>query len=588
MVKKVLFFLYIAASTISFVLINPLSSYSQISQAESTARLEVAPRSGTLDDILVFSVVIENPQERDIPVHLIGGDDFKLSLIGSQSSSKIINGQHSRQLIYNYRLIPKRSGELQTPGAEVTIANQRQVLSPLTVTIAKGQQPPSTKQHDIMVVQQSDKKDVYLGEQINLTLELLTSKQLHDARFGDLSFEGFWVEELGQNEHGRRVIDGKQYDTVRLNRVLFPLSSGPQTLAKKELFVKVEKQRQLSRGPMDPLDPWNDGLFDRFFGQIELEELTIRSNALKINVKELPPLPNNFPDWGGSTTLVGDTTIALSYDSNTIRVGDSKTIEVKISTRGNLRPLREVPLNTPSSLRAYQERPEIRMVEHQGALLSTSSWRISLVPHEPGLVKIPPIRIGFFNPVSGRYQIAKTEEITFSVEGESNQDSSVSTATPATDTSRVLPEKELQTGDQYREETELERLSSQISLSLALLLIFGVSFVTYLLLKIIKFLNIRRRKQSTIRALETSSSLDQLASAFRKLLIERLKLTDRNANNEQLKAATNNKVTDTNLRFALLTILDELDLMLYGGKVPTPSEVEALKKRILQLGKEWR
>lgn len=566
--------------------ITALSGHCQNSQNATQVYLEITPQSGTLNDTFILSVVINNPDSSDIPINLIDGDDFDLSFVGSQSKTTIVNSLHSNQLVYNYRLVPKRSGKLKTPGAEVRIASKVELLTPLTVEIGKGQKLPTSKNQDIMVLQRTNKKDVYLGEQLKLSLEVLTSRQLHDARFGDLSFEGFWVEEVDKNQHGRRIIDGRQYNTVLLNRILFPLATGPQTLSKKELFVKVEKITPRASNRFDPFDPWNDNLFDRFFGQVELQELTIRSNPVSINVKELPALPGDFPDWGNSTVLVGKTSIQLDYNKSTIDVGDSKTVEIKVSTYGNVRPLRNVPLNTPNSLRFYQERPEINMVELPDGLLSTSTWRISTVPLQPGLMQIPAIRLGFFEPESGQYQITTTEAITFSAKGEPQAAKDDSTANSAT--TEQLKKPESSTPAPYKEETRLEQLSKQLSLSLVLLIIFTLSFLTFLSSKMIQTARRIKAQRAMSEAIDKSEDIHRITAALRQFLTKKLKITEANPNNEQLKAAASNRITDSNLRFAILTILDELDLILYGGTKATPTEVKELKERILQLTKGWK
>ena len=106
--------------------------------AEPILTTAVNPTEGTTDDTFTFAVTVDG-LENSRPPLLIGGDDFKLSLIGPSSSVTIINGKVSAKITYNYQLIPKRTGDLMTPSVELDLGTQKLSSPPKQVVVMTHQ-----------------------------------------------------------------------------------------------------------------------------------------------------------------------------------------------------------------------------------------------------------------------------------------------------------------------------------------------------------------------------------------------------------------------------------------------------------------
>ena len=97
----------VAVTTLAVLLIILLATSSALAQSILTT--DIAPQSGTLEDLFIFTVTIEGSQTGSAPL-LSGGDDFELQLIGPQTRLSIINGVVNSKISYVYHLTPKRVG----------------------------------------------------------------------------------------------------------------------------------------------------------------------------------------------------------------------------------------------------------------------------------------------------------------------------------------------------------------------------------------------------------------------------------------------------------------------------------------------
>ncbi|MBX7144689.1 MAG: BatD family protein, partial [Oligoflexia bacterium] len=105
---------------LSYVLITLLIIPALANQAWASPNffLRVTPTAGSIDETFLLAITLEDADASGTP-ELSGNDDFAVSLIGPQTSIQILNGHVSRSITWNYRLRARRSGDLQTPSADI-------------------------------------------------------------------------------------------------------------------------------------------------------------------------------------------------------------------------------------------------------------------------------------------------------------------------------------------------------------------------------------------------------------------------------------------------------------------------------------
>ena len=552
--------------------------------ADPQLSLSVAPRQASLNDQITFRVTIDEVSSiRGLPT-LTDGDDFDARLLGPEQRVEIINGRMSARISYVYQLTPKRSGQLKTPGAEVDTTSGKLTAAPLLINVTDAPAPPEADRgpRDVFVEQAASKTKAYLGEQILHQIKVFQRKRIYNAQLKDMSLDGFWQEDLGDEQQSTATIGESSYQVTSIAKALFPLRPGLASIDP----VKLTGQRMVrsqSRSPFPDLDILGNPFgvdIDDFFGTGKLKNFEEKSAPLEIQVLPLPTAPKDFPGWNLALPIVGETSISVAYDPTEVHVGDSKTVELTITSTGNLKPITEVPLSESSAFRFYQDTPQQKFEVIGNTVEFTKVLRFSVVPSVGGNLEIPAIRLGYFDPKSGQYKIAESKAIRFHVVG-SELPVGSKTETSATEPSTATPNPSLSPTFHYEDQSFLERLAGLISPALALLVIVLFTGLASLVL-----LFIRSRRQSGSRnklqqQITRATTVAELAQVFRSSLLAKFPAAG-SVGPVGLKAMVSREITDPNLRIASLLLLDELDAALYA-KSESAASLDDLKHRAAEI-----
>ena len=560
-----------------------LAASNAFSQQQASLSLHVSPTSGSLDDTYTFSVTVSGTQNAEYP-ELIGGEDFDVHLVGPQSSVNIINGRVAAQVTYIYQLNPKREGELLTPAAKIKVAGRELSAEGIALKVIKPTVPQDFDSAERYLLRQtSDKESAVVGEQLVLTLSIYSKTDVDDIKFGDLTFDGFWSTDLGELERGIQDVQGERFRVFRLKKALFPLRSGDLSLPSQRANITVRERMKRSRsGPQgfDLFDPFDDSFFQDFLGTRPLQ-VTLRSNEAPIKVQPLPLKPSDFPDWGLENVIVGKTDLKLDYNDTAITYGESKTVEVEVRSWGNINPIKEVQLPKAEDLRVYQEAPQLKASEVAGSLYTSLRIKLSLIPLRGGEIRIPPLRLGYYDPASAEYMEARTAEIKFAVNGApvaKGVEQRIQ-APPAIEQSTQLEKKR----PPYRDENLLERVSGQVSLGLGLILLAAVLLAVFALLFFTRLRKARAPRKMLRQRIEQAATVSELSSAYRHYLSHTLTRNLNSLSTDELRAVLKREITDRDLLYQALCVVDEFDLLLYGGSSGNGNNLPTLKDKVRQV-----
>lgn len=557
--------------------------------AFADVRVEVSPRQGALDETFVFSVIVDSPADVNAPV-LGRSEDFGVSYIGPQSSVSIINGDVRKQVAYNYRLIPRRIGSLQTPAVDVEVGGEILHANPVEVKVSN--EPPAARTQKVSGVtlkQSIDPKTAYVGQQVNSTLELQTALNLIEPQFVDLSFDGFWVETIADNERSSRISGHDQYDILRFRKALYALTSGTLIIPPRKLRAQVRDTRRNRPFPFDSFNPFSSDMLDDFFGGGPVKPIAVESNGLSVEVKELPPAPPGFSSAGMITPLVGETTISVRIAEGSLKVGETKTLEVTVTSTGNLNPLKSIPLKTPSTVKTYEDAPETKNFESGGVLMSRKLFRVSVVPLQGGNITIPPVEIGYFDTTEDSYRVARSQEIVLAVEGEAGQAPIPRSApsrqvdpapTKAVESSPLQPPA-LEVA--YREQTGFEKFREKVSTSMLLLILAALGTVFMVVKKIGAIRSTTAPARRGLAQITEATNVAELSVALRSYVSMKLGLGNSDLRGEQFRVVAERQIKNRDARFALQAVLDALDAALYAPE--SKSDVDSLRERALAVAR---
>jgi hypothetical protein len=432
----------------------------------------------------------------------------------------------------------------------------------VNVEVRTGSTRTGGDQKGVALKQEVSPARAFVGQQVVNTIELSTRIRLLQPQVGDLTFEQFWHEPIGDQESFRRMIGGTPHHVVQIRRAIFPRTHGVLTLEPREVKALVEEAPSM-RAPFDP--------FRDLLGGGRRREITIRSNSALLAVDPLPAPPDDLPNWRTAHPLVGMVSLEASWEAGQVKTGEGKTIEWKLVTNGTLAALQEIPLPEIPHVQRYPEKPQVRQFENNGQLFTEKRFRYSLVPLTPGTIHLPSPRIGFFDPQTKSYRIAESSPITFSVEGPSLVPTPVPESAPAP--SQIPP----------AEMSAFERFAAALTPSLALLLsTITISCVGGLFL-LMWFLRRRSTERPLTRAIERATTVELLYQLLCQTLERRLSQAGVGGSVESVRLAVQGRITDPAKRYEILSLLDQFEEILFGGNQRNPEQLKELRRRVLQV-----
>lgn len=258
-----------------------------------------------------------------------------------------------------------------------------------------------------------NKTNVVKGEEVVISYKLYTLLPVSEYSIQKIpSSIGFWVEELDRQETPTLSIEqynGQRYQVATLRRVIvYPQRTGRLTIQGMPLsivaHVQTHSQRQFSTG-----DPFFDRfLNDPFFSSVATSyqrvEKSLKTNAVTINVSELPePQAKNF--IGG----VGDFNITSSMSNKKIKAFDAFYLTYTIEGKGNLTLINSLPLKLPDEFQISD--PEITdHISKTGVGLSgTRTFKYLVIPSVEGNYKIPELSISYYDVKTKEYKTITAE-----------------------------------------------------------------------------------------------------------------------------------------------------------------------------------
>jgi hypothetical protein len=532
-------------------------------QAEAQFYAQVDPESGTLDTIYNLNITLEDADATEDPV-LEPSADFSVQYRGPISRVQIVQGEVSRQKTWVYALMPTKQGELKTPSATLTVNKERLRTEQIVVRVSAALATPipqvdTAAPEGVLLRQTIDNRKVYVGQQIALSIDLLTAISLYEPQFPDLVYDGFIVRTVADNLRGSEVINGIAYDKLQFKRALFGLREGKHILGARSIKARVASQKEKfgKSFPFEHLNPFDMGSFEDFFAGRKLEDVSIDSNELELELLPLPPRPVVFPLNGLAQTIVGETTVEASLDRPALSVGETAQLRVVVTSTGNIAGIKGIQLPLDPSLQVYEEAAEQKEFEVGGLLVTQKKFPIAIVPTAGGQFVIPPYRLGYWDITTGSYREAQSAELKLKVAGPTISPPAMSA--PPTETVNNSSDKSLK----YAAPSLWERLSAWISIQLVIYFLAFLIIMSFAALVLLRSISKRMPKQNALRQLRLALEADQIKSVVYSYLAQRFSLS-LEVRGAALREQLKEKGLSSANMFAIEALLDDLDAKLYG------------------------
>jgi hypothetical protein len=374
--------------------------------------------SGTVDkqvmginDTLTLQITVHGAQNAGAPeFSTVSG--FRIVQGPSQASSvSIVNGQVSQTMIFTYVLAPRAAGKQLIGAISVKVGATGYKTRPIEITVAAGAAPQAAAAAQpgqagagqlptCFVELQADKTNVFLNEQVLLTLSLyFRDLDVRSVAPPTISIPSCTIHEVGSGQD-RKSINGVVYTVVRFQKVVLPLASGVVQIEPVALSMQIREAVAAQQRGFPDDNFFGGGIFDEFFGRFRTAERVVPSNPLTVYVQPLP-LEQRPPSFAGA---VGTFTLRATVAPTNVPAGDPITLTVELRGAGNMD---EAAVNLPTNgpeFRVYDPETHretaIAGVQLAGQRTYTQMW----VPQSEAAHEIPAITFSYFDPNRAQYQ----------------------------------------------------------------------------------------------------------------------------------------------------------------------------------------
>ncbi|MEM9256882.1 MAG: BatD family protein [Pseudomonadota bacterium] len=307
-------------------------------------------------------------------------DNFDILQRSTNSSLSIVNGvrTHTKELLVD--IAPRHEGILSIPAMRVgsTMTNPVQVIVSPAPDVASGGQ-------SLLFEAEVDRDQVYVQEQIILTLRILQAINLENRSLSEFTLDNAFIKPLEQQSY-QRAIEGRPWLVHELRFAIFPEQSGQLDIP-AQVFTATEAQGRRS-------------FFDRGNGR------RLRRTSEPLTVEVLPR-PTDFPGatWLPARNLQLEET--WSTPPEELQVGESATRTIRITGEGlqaaQLPPVQFRPID---GLKYYPDQPQVREMEVASGLEGVRIDSAALVPTQSGQWQIPEIRIPWWDTTDNQLRFA--------------------------------------------------------------------------------------------------------------------------------------------------------------------------------------
>jgi len=393
-----------------------------------------------------LEIKVTGAQSANVPQD-ISVDGLQIHQTGTSRQIEMRNLDVRSTVIYNYTILPLRSGKFKIPPQTVRVGNDSLRTPELGLNVAAGSNsPPAPNQGGQPAAPSANKlafaeliiakKDAYVGEMIPAEIRLGFDPRSH-ARLQEgpeLSGQGFTTQKLQQPRETMETIGGRPYHIYTFKTAISPARAGKFEIGPVQAKAVVVLPRRPSaprtgrpRSAFDLFnmdDPFSDPFFSDPFGNFgERTELPIRSETVALNVKPLPP--NAPPNFSGA---IGNFTMAVDVKPKSLQVGDPITVTATISGRGNFDRMTGPSLEDERGWHKYPPSSKFKQDDDVG-ISGEKTFETVIAPNEKK-ADVPPLAFAYFDPVKENYVTLRSDPVPIQVEGGTAAPSVASAAAP--------------------------------------------------------------------------------------------------------------------------------------------------------------
>ncbi|MDP9292767.1 MAG: BatD family protein [Verrucomicrobiota bacterium] len=353
----------------------------------------------------------------------IAVDGLQITRIGQSTQVQMNNFNLTTSVLFTYNVLPIREGKFVIPAQTIEAGGLRLTTAPLRLAAAAGGASGGGSSGggansgkaarlafaELVVPRQS----VYVGEAIPIELRIYVDTRVrwNTEQPPTIGGDGFTIQKFDKPSQNSVSKDGRVYDLVTFKTAITPIKTGKLSLGPAELPCTAQMPQQRRSRPRGGLDDFfNDNFFNDPFGSFAVtQQITIRSDAVPIEVKPLPP--NQPKSFSGA---VGQFDVAMTASPLKLKTGDPITMKIDVSGRGNFDRVNGPQLTDESGWRTYP--PSAKFIADDDVGISgKKSFEMAVIPNEQKTT-LPELQFTYFDPLQEKYVTKRTAKTAIEVE----------------------------------------------------------------------------------------------------------------------------------------------------------------------------
>ncbi len=310
--------------------------------------------------------------------------DFIVGRTSVSSQTSMVNFKTSRSTTWTTVLIARKPGDLTIPAFDIDGVKTQ----PIAIKALAANELPASSQQDLFITTDVSATDIYVQQQITLTVKLHFAAELKRGSLTEPSLAGANILQVGKDKESENIINGKRYRIIERVYAISPQESGDVTL--KSPVFSGEIILQSSRR-------------SNFLSFADTKPVSVVGDDIELTVKAIPTQVDGA--WLPSELLA----LHQEWQPEPIefKVGEPITRTITLTAAGlSEEQLPEITMDVPQGLKVYPDQAELHTGLNNERLVSQKVINFAIVASKAGEFQLPEISIPWWNTITNKAEIA--------------------------------------------------------------------------------------------------------------------------------------------------------------------------------------
>lgn len=301
------------------------------------------------------------------------------------SQTSMVNFDTTRTTTWTTVLIPRESGELTIPAFDIDGVKTQAIA----IKALAANNSTATSQQDLFITTDVSASEIYVQQQITLTVKLHFAAELKRGSLTEPSLNGANILQIGKDQESENIINGKRYRIIERVYAISPQKSG-DVILKSPVFsgeIIMPSSRR-----------------SNFLSFADTKPVSVVGDDITLTIKAIPAQVGGA--WLPSELL------ALHQEwqpePSQFKVGEPITRTITLTAAGlSEEQLPEITMAVPQGLKVYPDQAVLHTGLNNERLVSQKVVNFAIVASKAGEFVLPEITIPWWNTVTNKAEVTK-------------------------------------------------------------------------------------------------------------------------------------------------------------------------------------